>query len=223
MPSVARVLHQGLAVDKPTADATLNQGWMYFESDTGMLKQSWNGAWTDVVTPHTDIKIGEVVVGAGGQASIDFAAIPGTFTHLQLIGNGRGTAASTVTAVQMRFNGDSGSNYDYEQLYANDGNPAAGYEVLGDTSMQLMQLPASSSTAGYASSAHATIADYANAVFHKSMLTHMPIQRTAGTGNMFDATLVGFWHSTSPITDIHLFCGAGNFAEGTKVSLYGIV
>lgn len=48
MPSIARAFHQGLAADKPTADATLNQGWLYFETDTGKLMQSWAGVWVQV-------------------------------------------------------------------------------------------------------------------------------------------------------------------------------
>lgn len=55
----------------------------------------------------------EIVAGVGGIASLDFSAIPQTYRNLRLEVSGAGEAVSNSVAVNMQFNGDTGSNYAY--------------------------------------------------------------------------------------------------------------
>ncbi len=51
-------------------------------------------------------------------ASIDFTSIPQTFAHLMLALYGRGDTAVVNQFVRIRFNNDSGANYDYQEIHA---------------------------------------------------------------------------------------------------------
>ncbi len=94
--------------------------------------------------------LGEVVVGAGGAASVTFSSIPATFRHLRLIAQVRGDTGAANIAINATLNDDSGNNYAFQRAYVstsaitkivlapNAGNFAEGsvftlYGLMGNT------------------------------------------------------------------------------------------
>jgi hypothetical protein len=167
------------------------------------------------------VPLGDVIVPAGGLASIDFLNIPQQYAHLQLIVTGRSDAVAASTQILVRFNGDAGANYDDQRDYGT--GSTAGADGQGPlTSMRLGYLIAASQAAGLVGSAVIDIPNYAGATFHKVAVVPGQYQTTSGpTGNVAEI-FTGTWHNIAPITRITVFPGAGNFLAGSRATLYGI-
>jgi len=158
------------------------------------------------------VKIDEKIVPAGGQAAIDFTAIPQTYKHLKAILNGRiDTAGAGAVDIFMQLNGDIGANYDYW-------GSASAYAT---TSLKLGSVSAGAAPAWASGTAEIDLRDYRNTTFGKTMTSDNGRQDTAGAA--FTASQYGAWHTTgAAITSLHIFGGSGNFVAGSTVSLYGI-
>lgn len=166
--------------------------------------------------------ISDKLLGADGNVS--FTSIPGTYTHLQIVGHGRSAAATNNTRLNVKFNADAGSNYDNldagatgaANTMSETASQAAGPTttigfVVGDTS-----------TAGRSSSVVLEIPDYASTTFWKTM--YVRTNAFDGTNQRTDiGSLV--WKNTVAITQIDVG-NNGDFSTGWKLgsrfSLYGI-
>jgi hypothetical protein len=170
------------------------------------------------------IKIDEIIAD-GTSAVIDFTSIPSTYSHLLIYGTGRMTGAVLEALLQMRFNNDSGANYQIQNMRGeNANNNATG--TTGQTQSGIGRLPGATATAGYAAAIKLLVPNYSNATLFKqffSTLTHMPNNTLAN----FEITNTGGqWDDTSTINRITLLSttgGAGNFISGSIYSLYGVV
>lgn len=164
--------------------------------------------------------IERVVVGVGGVASVSFSSIPNTYEDLRLVIMGSTSAAVTENSINLRFNADSGANYDYQQVFA----VAAvedGFGAVAQTSIPVASLSGTTSPANAASQAVVDILSYARTVFQKNTFARYGTQRaTTNTQNII--MTAGWWRSTVAITQITLTPASGNFVEGTVVSLYGL-
>jgi hypothetical protein len=152
-------------------------------------------------------------------ANIDISSIPATYSHLQLVLYGQ-TSDGSPQFVNMRFNNDSGSNYDRQQISA-VATTVVGAESLGATSASIGGVPNSSagSFAGYLS---VLVPFYATTTFYKAFLALAGFQTGTSTGLLRMQNYDGGWRSTSAIDRITVFPGAGNFVTGTAYALYGI-
>lgn len=165
------------------------------------------------------VVIAEVVVGVGGAATIDFTSIPGTYRHLRMMANTRlESGAAAVSNYLMRFNADSGANYDWTYIRGN-GAAASSGSGADQTEVSVLTLDPGA-TASSASQAEVTIFDYAGTTFLKGGFVAVNSFYTGGASNLGDR--VDFrWQSTAAITRITLTPPA-DFAEGTVVTLYGM-
>jgi len=159
--------------------------------------------------------IATVNVGAGGASSISFSSIPSTYQHLQLRGIIKNTSSTTYAA--MRFNSDTGSNYNAHYL---DGDGAT--TLVGAASNY------DRAYFGYAGTSSQTnifgvtvidILDYKDTSKFKTIrvLTGVDVNGSGGYIELSSSA----WRSTSAITDINIFF-ANNFAQYSQVALYGI-
>lgn len=141
------------------------------------------------------------------QASVSFGSIPSTFRDLRLVVNG--TIGSTVDALVLRFNGDTGSNYSF--VYATgDGSNA----TSGGTTTNLLSVGVIGSTQSVST---IDIMDYSATDKHKTVLGR---GNTPGWGVRMNAAR---WASTSAITSILVYTEASvNLAAGTTLALYGV-
>jgi hypothetical protein len=171
------------------------------------------------VSTNSYESISTVTVGGGGQATISFTSIPGTYTHLQIRAIAR-SAASNDYNVNIKLNSDTGSNYAYHRLYGTGATAAA----QAGSSLTYANIAAittlNSETASAFGAAIIDILDYANTSKYKTVrsLNGRDING-GGTINLHS----GLWQSTSAITRID-FTGASadSFAQYSSFALYGI-
>ena len=157
--------------------------------------------------------IASATVGAGGASSIDFTSIPSTYTDLCLKLSARGTNTSVTVASYISFN-SSTTSFSGKMILGN-GSGVNSYNTTRDL--------------GYMSAANATANTFGN------MEIYIP-NYTGSTNKSFsidtvsetnatnvEATLIGaLWSNTATITSISLTPAAGNFAQYSSATLYGI-
>lgn len=149
--------------------------------------------------------------------TISFTSIPSTFTDLRL----RLFVPNSVTAnpsVRLRFNNDSGTNYNRlllavnnNSIYTGNANAATDIHLAGEINI---------STTGPSQSFLIDIFSYASSSF-KTLFIKENQDRNASNGG-YD-NIVGMWRSTAAISSLTLVCnGAGVFGVGTTATLFGI-
>lgn len=162
--------------------------------------------------------IATVTVGSGGVASIDFTSIPSTFKHLQLRGSVRSSQASAGSSLRMRFNGDSGSNYDYHAIYGN-GSSAAAENIAPVNIMLVGNCPAASSGSNIFNANVIDLLDYTNTNKYKTVRFLDGYDTNGGGQVTFGSDL---WMNTTAITSISITAATGNFVQYSQFALYGI-
>lgn len=167
-------------------------------------------------------KIAQTVLVATA-ATIDFTSIPATFEDLLIVVQARGDTAAVATQVSLRFNNDSGGNYDSQDLYGNNVLAAAGVASAG-TSASLGQMPAATGTTAAAALFDVVVPAYARTTFHKQGFMRNGRFSTEGTGSTYISSASALnWRSTAAINRVTLIPSAGNFDIGTVATLYGRV
>jgi hypothetical protein len=141
--------------------------------------------------------------------SVTFSSIPATYRDLILIMTPKTAARSFI---EVRFNGDTGSNYTTVGAYVSGGSPAS----FSGTYTRL--LTDGSSPAGNDSKTiHITqILDYSATDKHKTA-----ISRAQGVDPSVDMN-ASRWANTAAVHTISIGSGAETFVAGASFSLYGI-
>lgn len=166
------------------------------------------------------VPIADVLL-ASPQATIDFASIPQGYAHLFLVFQGRHSGAAP-DVMAIRFNGDSGANYDFEKVQPN-GSTTTSFEFLAQTSLQSYNLPGTNAPGTTPGSVVVDIPNYAATAFEKTCHLEAFMKTTLVAGAMYDQFLGGTWRSTAAINRITLSTNSGSsFVAGTRVTLYGI-
>lgn len=159
------------------------------------------------------------------QASIDFTSIPAGFTHLRIECCLRGDTAATSTTVLMRFNNDSTSNYQWQQLIA------FGATVTGSDSgaaltatLTVGSATANTSPAGAFGNCVIDIPNYATASVsnHKAFDSIGSTRLAAGSAGYVSTRNSGIWLSSAAVNRITLLPGAGNFVAASRATIYGL-
>ena len=163
--------------------------------------------------------IATIVVPSGGLSAITFNNIPQTYQHLQIRLTGRSSRSSTIDAVNIRINGDSGNNYSIHSVYGT--GAAAGSSGQGSyNALQVLRVSASLSAANIVGSSIVDFLDYANTSKNKTIKSFGGCD-TNGSGEASIASSA--WFSTNAITSLVMFPVTNtNFEQYTQASLYGI-
>ena len=152
-------------------------------------------------------------------ANFDVTGIPATKNHIVFALFARGDTAATNTGVNMRFNGDSGANYDWDEQRANTSAVATSGNVA-QTSVQVGQVAASTAPANCAGLVRAEIMFYTNGTYFKNGVSQVYYRDGTGATNQ-NVREVGYqWRSTATINQITLIPAAGNFDAGSKLMVY---
>lgn len=157
-------------------------------------------------------------------AVFDVNPIAGTYRALQVLLYGRGDNVGGNVNVNMEFNGDGAAANYFDQFvialnaaFANGvSDPSAG------TPNPVAQIPCAGSA--YAQSfgaAEIIIPNYANALGHKSFVSHFHCISN-GPADYRSGNLDGGWKNVAPITRIRLIPTAGNFVAGSRLTVYGL-
>ena len=180
--------------------------------------------------------VGDIVTGAqlgksigaisdttlgGSAASVDITGIVGTYAHLFVVVYARGDTAAAFTPLVVRFNGDSGTNYDYQVL---QGQAAAvsSAEVFAASSGVAGAIPANTAGANLFSAHMGLMPNYAGTANNKAFYSVTSLKTATTTGTLTNVFEGVFWRSNAAVTRITLFPSAGNLVAGTRVTLYGM-
>lgn len=150
-------------------------------------------------------------------ASVTFSSIPSTYKHLQLRYVARcDLAAENNDVFRIRFNGDTGANYNAHTL---DGNGTSVSSSYSSSYIRAGYLPAATSTANAFAAGVLDILDYTNTSKYKT---------TRGLNGQPVAYLrvgleSGLWRNSAAISSFVLnSMNDANFIAGSRFSLYGI-
>lgn len=161
----------------------------------------------------------QIIVGAA-VASVEFLAIPATFTNLLLIARLNGDGANAV--VRARFNADAAANYDTLSYAALAAGGLVGALLAADTS-----LFAGDANGGGASDpqsfgyAELWIPNYAHGAMRKTAMARGARNDTPTATQRISYTQ-GTWRGEVAITQISLFLDAGNIEADSIATLYGL-
>jgi hypothetical protein len=167
------------------------------------------------------VQLGETVVGVGGAASITFSGISSSYRNLRLVLSGRGDTAAGSTGVSLRFNSDTGSNYDGQVGSLYGGGAINSFDTIAGTAMPIAVMVAASAPANTFSPVEILVHDYANTTTHKGVRGHGGYKAANSSSSTATGMGTGTWRSTSAITSVTLLPQAGNFAQYTVATLWG--
>ena len=147
-------------------------------------------------------------------SSVTVSSISGSYTNLVILLRDFRTSMDDRT-INIRFNSDTGSNYNYANVWANVGSIT---QSSGTGTSLFINKGNISSTAINLGQGNITIPLYASTSYNKSLYYGFGSINPSGTQSG-----VGFgrYASTSAITSVTLFPDAGNFDAGT-ILIYGV-
>ena len=160
------------------------------------------------------IPISTVTVGSGGVATISFTGIPQTYTDLLVKLSGRSTAATTVAVVNIALNG---STSNFSGRYIEGTGTAAGSYT--DQPRMVAVAIGTNYTASTFSNSEFYIPNYTSSN-NKSISVDAVTENNA-TASFIEVS-ANLWSNTAPIGQIDLTLNAGNFAQYSTATLYGI-
>lgn len=148
------------------------------------------------------------------QASVTFSSIPTTLQgqNLRDLVLVVSAAANVNSAIRMRFNGDTASNYTSTYIQGTSTTASTGTRSFGF--MDLSFSATVRTTFGFTNAAQ--LMDYSATDKHKTVL-----HRPNDPGAAIEA-FVGRWANTSAITNIEVYNPSGTFSAGSTFSLYGV-
>lgn len=164
--------------------------------------------------------IAETVVAGSPAANFDFTSISGSYRHLQLRIQARSDTAATFVTVNMTFNNDSGSNYDWQRSTVTNTTGANG-ATAATTSLRAGLTTAASATSNNPGQCVIDINNYAATVFFKTFLGNSIEFEGTTAATFVNERNCGQWRSTSAITRITLTPSAGSWIVGSTATLYG--
>jgi hypothetical protein len=188
------------------------------------MSGSWAAGWAvnDIVTAAEFKKgvgmVADSTLGAAA-ASIDFTGLPTTYAHLMVFLHARGDTAATWMLASLRFNNDSGANY-YQQRINGTAAAVSASESLAQTALPVGDIPAGSAPAGIGGSCVVFIPGYSTGSFSKGVSSVNAAPAGTATGTLATEVRSGFWNSGANINRITLTASAGNFAIGTRATVY---
>ena len=164
-------------------------------------------------------QIGDTTLGAPA-AQIDFQNIPQTFAHLLALITARGDVAATLTALNLRCNGDVGANYWVQGGQASAATMTAA-ESLSQTLAIIGYATGATAIAGYQGSAILFVPNY-TAATPKTMLNLSGILTSGGTGGQVFRFGSAEYAQSLAVNRLTFLPGGGNFIAGSRVTLYGM-
>jgi hypothetical protein len=157
----------------------------------------------------TDVPIYTTTLGAVSSVTIDLSAYQ-QYTNLKFIVSAqRGVSGSGGSGLNMRFNGDSGSNYSSTLLY--EGSPY-GARLTNSTD---------SGYVGAAGDGNLVLNTVYLMNYSDSNMYKVFMGRYGSPVDGQSRAAVGTWRNTAAITSITM-TPANGFASGTTISIYGV-
>ena len=147
--------------------------------------------------------------------TITFSSISGSYTDLVIVGS-VGRDATGGSGINMRYNGDTATNYSYTIL---EGNGTSATSNRGtSTSLIYVGYDAAPTTTVGELMFVVNIMNYSNSTTYKTCIERINI------ASVSTEAIIGLWRSTAAITSVSLFLGGTvKFKTGSTFTLYGIL
>lgn len=189
------------------------------KDDIDLLIRSADGILSPGLYKLWDSVDAGVTLPAG---SVTTPTLPTTFKHLVVEIHMRTDRVSTNDGILLRFNGDSGANYYYEQLgVTGTASPAVG-EAIGVTSLQLEVATGANAPAGCYGACVIEIPYYSNALYGKVLTSHAAARTGSATNGITYGGTAGAWAGTAAISTITFAPVSGvNIVAGSRFTVYG--
>ena len=201
-------------------------GFLYNDGTGQLSYQNPTGTSTATITNTTSIGGSGAVVQIQKQVlsssspNIIFTNIPGSYSSLRLILYGRGDNVSNGANVFVQFNGDIGTNYNWNIL-SQQNQSVQSYSGYATNSGLIGPITAASNTANFMGVMSLELPGYSQTTFYKQGMTQSS-QRGYPVSNFVSVGTLD-WMSVVAITSMTLVPQAGNFIVGTTAILYGII
>jgi hypothetical protein len=163
--------------------------------------------------------IATTTVSGSSTSTVTFSSISGTYTDLIIIGN---LGSETTNAFPyLQFNGDTGSNYSYTQVYGTGSSAAL---ARSSNNTQLFNNDVSVKQGAINSNVIYQIMNYSNTTTYKTSIARQSTVDAADYNGALAAA--GLWRNTAAITSVSIKLTRGgtayNFTSGSTFTLYGI-
>lgn len=215
--SLGGVINSRNLAAAPTS-AQIVEGQMVW-SNIGNTMYVWDGSAYNQMYPGYQ-KISETIA-SGATATVTFSSIPSTFRNLRILVTCRSDAAVLATPLNMRFNSDTGANYHYQTMAAQQAALSAA-EGVNQTSLGIREMTGASAAASHPASFTIDVPWYGGTTFFKNALAQATWNNGTATGAITIWNTGGHWRNTGAITSITLLPGSGNFISGSSFALYGM-
>lgn len=215
-----------LAARPATPNIATGMAAFYYGTDTLAMYAYVSGTGWSTVTGSGGsgaLTLITETVTSGSATNVSFTSIASTWRDLVVRINGRGTKTASLVDLRMRFNADTGANYDTHSTQVNGTSAANNFINAGGTSVYLGNIAAASAPSGYADFIELRIGDYKGTTFHKTGRKEGGTKINSGgaSGWYYIENGSFWWLSTAAITQIDVFPSANGFVDGTVISLYG--
>jgi hypothetical protein len=169
----------------------------------------------------SDYELIETQILGSNVASITFSNLnnyASIYEHLQIRLTGRTTRVQTGANIVLRFNGDTGSNYNWHSLVGN-GSIVTSIASASTTLMLGAWVAATNTTASAFGAGVIDILDAYSTTKNKTMRTLNGL--SGGEVNIRVGS--GLWRNTNAITSVTIFdADSTNLVTGSRFSIYGI-
>jgi hypothetical protein len=162
---------------------------------------------------NTFVKIASVTVGSGGASTMDFTAIPATYTDLKIVVSGC-EATGTSLFFTMQINGVA-TNQTTRELRGSGSAASSGTNTIATLDQN-----GSGTTASVFGSADVYITNYASTTKYKAISIDSVSENNATAAYM--RLSAGLWSSNSAINQLTFYPSSGNIAQYSTATLYGI-
>jgi hypothetical protein len=157
---------------------------------------------TPTYTPLATVTLGS------SASSVTFSSIPATYRDLILVTDG---VTGADAALYLRFNGDSGSNYNFVRAVGFSGG------TFSDSGNNVTEIRNTIQMNPRGPSVN-QIMDYSATDKHKTVLQRGNLKNAGET-----AMGAGRWANTAAITSIVCSLNTSTFLSGSRFDLYGVI
>lgn len=159
----------------------------------------------------------QTISGTGSSGVIDFTSIPSTYKNLQIRFTAKNSASNQ--GILLTLNNVTTANYTRHYLRGDSINTGAGV-AFSANNINLLDAMATSTTANVFSMGIIDLQDYAVATKNKTVTARYGLVEAYSTSRVYLAS--GFLNATTAISRVTLTTSGGNFATGSRFTLYGI-
>ena len=171
------------------------------------------------------VQLGSQILGAPA-ATVNFSAIPATYSHLLLVATCRSDHAAATDGVYMQVNADVAAHYIYLIAFdiPSSSNSAPAVGALTATP-EIAAIPGSSQArATLPGNFQTLLQGYAGTTFDKFATTQNSTDSATGVLTPWSAQSTWYWESTAAINEILVgLTSGGNFIAGSQFTLYGLL